>query len=168
MIKEKTGRIREAFRASARTRKKALATLLSIITIFSLMVLSARPVYSYQMINSGPQNILIAVKDLYLYNTPGSLSMILTAVYSILGGITFVTAYLQLKAQGLNLKGISSVAPGFLVSGCAGCGVGIIGLMGFTGALAALPFGGNLVMLGGIALLLLYLIRTGNPETCDI
>ncbi|MBC5792839.1 MAG: hypothetical protein H8Z69_02245 [Nanohaloarchaea archaeon] len=132
------------------------------------MVLSARPIYTYQMLDSSLLSLPVAIKDLYLYNNPGKISMALTAIYSFLGGIALVISYVQLRTQGLNLKGVTSIAPGFLVSGCAGCGVGIIGLLGFTGALAALPFGGNLVMLGGILLLIFYLNRTGNPETCKI
>jgi hypothetical protein len=74
---------------------------------------------------------------------------------------------------GLTLKVIYSIIahpgaflPGFLVAGCASCGVGLLAAFGFTGALAALPFNGNLVKLGGILVMTGLLHRSGNPKVC--
>ncbi|MFC6730566.1 hypothetical protein ACFQDG_18090, partial [Natronoarchaeum mannanilyticum] len=53
-------------------------------------------------------------------------------------------------------------------AGCASCGAGVLGALGFVGAMAALPFDGNLLRVGGIALLLFFLGRAGDPQTCSI
>jgi len=45
---------------------------------------------------------------------------------------------------------------------------GVLGALGFVGAMAALPFDGNLLRVGGIALLLFFLGRAGDPRTCSI
>lgn len=55
-----------------------------------------------------------------------------------------------------------------LVAGCASCGAGVLGALGFVGAMAALPFDGNLLRVGGIGLLLLFLGRAGDPRTCSV
>jgi hypothetical protein len=62
----------------------------------------------------------------------------------------------------------AGVVPGFLAAGCASCGAGVLGVFGFFGTMAALPFEGNLLQLGGILMLLFFAGRTGNPQTCSI
>ncbi|MFB6204887.1 MAG: hypothetical protein ABEJ75_04525 [Candidatus Nanohaloarchaea archaeon] len=133
---------------------------------YSLLVLSSFPGYSMQMISSGFLPTLIAVKDLSLniaasmgYNT-----LFITALYAPLTGVALVSFAISARS---GAQAFAGVLPGILVSGCASCGAGIIGLLGFTGALAAMPFSGDLVRIGGLALLLYYLSDLGDPDLCE-
>jgi hypothetical protein len=44
----------------------------------------------------------------------------------------------------------------------------VLGLLGFAGAVAALPFHGNLLRVGGLLLLVGYLARAGDPRRCAV
>jgi hypothetical protein len=77
-----------------------------------------------------------------------------------------VTLFRRARRRGASTA--LGVLPGFLAAGCASCGAGVLGALGFVGAMAALPFEGNLLRLGGIVLLVFFLGRTGDPRTCSI
>lgn len=158
--------ITKALKSSISTKRRAIFTLSSATLIFILMVLGARLTYSMQMLSYSINLFPRAVKDLFLYNSNNAIR-ILTVAYALLGGSTLTVTGLKLKNGSFGV-GSLGIAPGFLASGCAGCGVGIVGIIGLSGGLALLPFHGAEILILGIGFLLVYLYRTGNPETCSI
>lgn len=138
--------------------------------IFVLLVLSSFPEYSYQMLGYGLGYIPVAFEALLtnMSRTVGLSSIILTGIYSVAVAAAIVHGYLHLKFHGLELKGLASIGPGLIATGCAGCGAGILGFAGFFGALAFLPLQGDLVKLAGIGLLIFFLGSSGSPEKCGI
>lgn len=164
--------IEQVYRAVAYsfTRKRAVATLALSSLGYSLLVLSTFPEYSYQMFVL-PSSIFVALKALSIniLETTGITGFVLTLVYGLLIGVSAVTGYTLVKINGIQqIKSASGILPGFLAGGCAGCGAGILGLMGYAGAVALLPFNGNLIRLLGIFLLLYFLMETGDPRTCEL
>lgn len=160
--------VKEGIQASLSTRKRVLTSLISGLLIFSLMVLASRPNYVLQLLSSGINYFPIAVKDLFLYNSPGLLNKVLTISYAALGGIAVTNIGLKIKFQSSGRKGLLGVLPGFFVTGCASCGVGLLGFLGLAGAITLLPFGGNGVLVLGILLLLFVIAEEGDPEKCEL
>lgn len=146
------------------------AVLLSLVT-YGIVTLAVFPAYSTQMVGAGItylDNALILLSS-YTVETVGWVGMGLTVAYAVFTGIAVTNIVSQLQINGIaGFKGVTGVAPGILAAGCASCGAGILGLLGFTGALTLLPFGGNLLRLVGVLLLLYFLIRTGDPQVCEI
>jgi hypothetical protein len=66
--------------------------------------------------------------------------IILNKAYSTLVGVVITNTYTQFRAKGLEIGNLSGIAPGVLVAGCAGSGVGLPSLIGITGLVALLPF----------------------------
>lgn len=91
----------------------------------------------------------------------------LKIVYSVLIGITMVNFGIQLSQKNLSKETLGAMLPGFIAGGC-GCGIGILGLLGIAGAVTALPFQGNMVILAGMLLMIYSLNEMGDPEKCDI
>lgn len=151
---------------SSRERVLAAATV-SVIT-FYILVLSSYPVYSWQMITTTPLYWFVAFQNLLLnmFKTVGAFSIGVTALYSIFTGIAVVHAVLQIRSQNLDKRNLLSMGPGIIATGCASCGAGILGFLGFFGAISLLPMNGDLLKLGGIALLVFFLGRSGDPEIC--
>lgn len=160
----------EAFKASIQNWKAVLLTSAGIFITFSAMILASFPSYSYQLLSTSPLYLSTALTALSenLMASAGIEALILTLIYSVVAGVAFTNLAYQLKYQGGGLKNIGLMSPGLLVSGCAGCGAGLLGLFGFVGALAVLPFEGNLVRLGGIGLMIFFLGKTGDPKTCNL
>ncbi len=158
--------IRYAFGSVSRG---ASAVSLSLIT-YGLVTLAVFPAYSTQLVGAGIgylDNALILLSS-YTVETIGWFGMGLTVAYAVLTGIVATNIVSQFRVSGLSgVKGLSGVSPGFLAAGCASCGVGVLGLLGFSSALAVLPFSGNLLRIGGVLLLLYVLVRTGNPQVCS-
>ena len=135
-----------------------------------LMAFSSSIIYTYQMFSYGINYWLPAIQTrlVGLYIEGGIFSLSTSIIYSLLIGITVVNFGIQLKNSGLNLRNLSGIGPSFIAAGCAGCGVGLLSLVGLTGALALLPFNGQLIRIGGMALLVYFIAKTGNPRTCSI
>lgn len=102
------------------------------------------------------------------YLNGGWTELILNVFYALSVGIILTNTYTQFKTAGLKIGNLSGVAPGILVAGCAGCGVGILSILGISGLIAFLPFGGFGLKIGGIILILYFIGRIGNPDTCTI
>ena len=98
----------------------------------------------------------------------GPVSFSLAVLYAILSGIIIVNIIVQLTNRNLVGKSLGAVIPGFVATGCASCGIGVLGLMGLTGAAASLPFNGDLFKVAGIILLIYSLHKLGDPEICRI
>jgi hypothetical protein len=159
----------EGLTASISNRYRATGTLLGGLAAFLLTIFTASPTYSMQMLSSGFRYWGIAFITRFtgvLMNT-GYTGMLLTLAFSALVGVTLTNTVIQLRMNRVDLSSLGAL-PGFLAGGCASCGVGVLSLLGFGGVLASMPFQGNLLRLGGVLLLTVLIVRTGNPETCGI
>jgi hypothetical protein len=139
------------------------------VATYILLVLSSFPQYSLQMLGAdlGYLDDAVIALTANADATIGSIGVGLIVVYALLTGITVTNTIGRVKRLGATgMSGLSSAIPGLLASGCASCGAGILGLVGFAGALATLPFHGNLVRAGGLLLLVTYLARVGDPRRC--
>jgi hypothetical protein len=153
------------------TARRTLATTGFAVATYCVLVLSTFPTYSMQMLGAGPgyaDDALLALTA-NTYRTVGGVGLGLTVVYAVATGVALTTTLGRVRDAGpTGVRDLWSVLPGLLASGCASCGAGVLGLLGFAGALAAMPFEGDLLRLGGIALLVGYLSRVGHPRRCEL
>jgi len=150
---------------------RLLSAAVATVVTYVVLVLSSFPQFSIQMLTNDPTDVVYAVTALTreVYLSTGWLGLGLVAVYAVLTGVATINALaLVRRARRTGASTIVGVLPGVLAAGCASCGAGVLGALGFVGAMAALPFDGNLLRLGGIALLLFFLGRAGDPQTCSI
>lgn len=142
------------------------------VVTFVLLILSTFPTYTMQMLGAGVQQYMVrAFVDLFdtTYRSVGIFGVGLIVSYAVLTGVALVNAAAQLQVAGVSsLSDLTGVVPGLLASGCASCGAGMLGFLGFTGALAAMPFHGDLLRVGGLLLLLFFLGRAGDPRQCRL
>lgn len=167
---EKIGGFSKAVESAIEGRKVVL-TFAAAFVSYSLMVLASFPSYSTQLIGRGLFYIPEAIRmsSLYVFDGSGYIGILLTLVYSILMGVTVSVFYTQLAMQSFSgFYDMVAFVPGVVVSGCAGCGAGILGLLGFSGVLTLLPFSGNLVRFGGIMIMVALLNRSGDPRECKV
>lgn len=155
--------------SSVNSRRKIFSTFLLSSLAFTAMMLASKIGYSFQMFSSGLNYWPIALKTttVLTIQETGLVGFMVPVVYSVLIGITLTNFYTLVRTSGLRLRNLSGIAPGFVAAGCAGCGVGLLGLLGVSGALAILPFHGELIRLGGILVLLYFIVETGDPKTCS-
>ncbi|AGB17488.1 hypothetical protein Halru_2918 [Halovivax ruber XH-70] len=138
---------------------------------YVLLVLASMPEYTLQMLGDGIHWFDTVIVDLTdtIYRTDGAVGLGIVVSYALLTGVAVVNAVAQLRLVGLGgLTDLTGVLPGLLASGCASCGAGLLGFLGFAGGLAVLPYDGALVRIGGLALLLFFLGRAGHPERCVV
>lgn len=137
---------------------------------YVFLVLSTFPQMSVQMLAAGPEWLDEAVVLLTrnTYATVGVSGLGLVVLYAALTGVAVTNTVAQFRASGGGLGTVGGLLPGLVASGCASCGAGVLGLLGFAGALAVMPFHGDFLRVGGIALLLFVLVRTGDPRVCDV
>lgn len=162
-----------AVAAAFSTPRWTAVTVAVAAVTYIVLILSTYPTYTFQLLGADLFYIdeaLVALTDNFMASTgyPGLISVIL---YAVLAGIAVSTAMIQLLTVGIaveGLGGLSSFVPTFLVSGCASCGVGVLSFLGVAGGVTVFPFGGTLVRGAGIAILLVFLARVGDPRTCDI
>jgi len=151
-------------------RRKTFSTVLVSGLFFILLALSTAINYSSQMFSAGIEYwipaIQFTIKGFYLNG--GWTDIILNIIYSILVGVTITNTYTQFRASGLEIGNLSGIAPGMLVAGCAGCGVGLLSLIGMTGKIAYMPFQGLGLKIAGMMLILYFIARIGNPKICSI
>jgi hypothetical protein len=150
---------------------RTLRTVLVAVATYCLLILSTFPGYSVQLVGSDPayaDEALLALTA-NTYRTAGAAGLALTVAYAMLTGVAVTAALGRVRTDGATGVGaLSAVLPGLLVSGCASCGAGVLGLLGFAGALATLPFDGNLLRLAGVVLLVGYLSSVGDPRRCAL
>lgn len=161
--------LREGLTGSVSNWRRAFGTLIVGFLTFSITVLSANPVYSWQMLNSGVQfwGVAVITRLSGLLATSGYTGALLTAIFSLLVGVTMTNTVIQLRINKLDLSSLGAI-PGFLAGGCASCGVGVLSLLGFGGVLASMPYQGNSLRIGAVVLLIALIIRTGNPDSCKL
>ncbi|WP_255150584.1 hypothetical protein [Halorarius halobius] len=152
-------------------RRRAVGTVLVAAVTFVVLVVSTFPAFAVQMLGAGLGYLDYVVVSLVrnTYRTSGAVGLALVVGYALLTGVAVTNAAAQLRLTGVSgLSDLSGVVPGLLASGCASCGAGILGVLGFAGALAVLPFHGNLLRLGGVLLLTGFLARSGDPRECTV
>jgi len=152
------------------TRRTVLAAGVAGVT-YCVLVLSSFPEYAVQMLTADIGYIDEALVALTgnTAATAGTVGVALVVAYSLLAGVAVVNAVAQVRTVGVRGTGsLTGAIPGLLASGCASCGAGVLGVLGLAGALATLPFHGNLLRLGGLVLLLAFLGRAGDPRVCRV
>lgn len=160
---------KEGLSGSVSNWKRIFGTLIAGFLTFSITVLSANPGYSWQMLHSGIQfwGMALITRLSGLLATSGYTGAILTALFSLLVGVTVTNTVIQLRMNKLDISSLGAI-PGFLAGGCASCGVGVLSLLGFGGVLASMPYQGNSLRIGAVLLLIALIIRTGNPDSCKL
>ncbi|MFB6200036.1 MAG: hypothetical protein ABEJ83_04095 [Candidatus Nanohaloarchaea archaeon] len=150
--------------------KTGIATSILFLLSLSTIALSESITYSIQMLSAGTRYWLPALTRRLnaIYVGGGLLSISITLLYSFLIAVTLTNLYTEAKHSGFKLRKLTGIGPGFIAAGCAGCGVGILSLVGATGAIALMPFQGKLIKLAGLTLLIYFLAKTGDPKTCAI
>jgi hypothetical protein len=126
---------------------------------------------SMQMLGAGlhwfDETLVLLTENVLATN--GWFGLGLIATYAVLTGVAVVNTAAQVTVTGVSsLSDLVGVLPGLIASGCASCGAGLLGFLGFAGALAAMPFHGDLLRVGGLLLLLGFLVRAGDPRECRI
>ncbi|MDS0473389.1 hypothetical protein [Natrinema sp. 1APR25-10V2] len=138
---------------------------------YVLLILSTMPAFSLQMLGDGLHwftYVLVSLTET-VYRTDGWTGLAVVLLYALLSGVAIVNAVAQLRLVGLSsLADLSGIVPGLLASGCASCGAGLVGFLGFAGGVAVLPYDGAALRVGGLLLLLFFLGRAGHPERCAI
>ena len=156
-------------KSSVSTKRRGLVTFSIGLSFFVLSILLANPQYSWQMITAGTQywDIALYTRFFGVLDMSGLTGIALTALFSILTGFTVTNTVTQLKMNSLSYDALGAI-PGIAAAGCASCGVGMLSLLGLGAVMASLPFNGNLLRFGAVLLLVILIIRTGDPETCSI
>jgi hypothetical protein len=163
--------LREALAFPLTSNARLLIAGIGTGVTYVVLVLSAFPQFSVQVLTQDPADAFYAVMALTreVYVGTGWLGIGLVAAYALLTGIAVTNAVaLVQRARRAGASTLAGIVPGLLAAGCASCGAGVLGALGFVGAMAALPFEGNLLRIGGIVLLAIFLGRTGDPRTCSI
>ncbi|SFC69411.1 hypothetical protein SAMN05444422_11522 [Halobiforma haloterrestris] len=148
-----------------------IGLVLAAAVTYVLLLLSTMPEFSIQMLGDGIhwfEYVLVSLTET-VYRTDGWFGLGIIGLYSLLSGVAVVNAVAQLRIVGVaSFADLSGVVPGLLASGCASCGAGLLGFLGFAGGLAALPYDGAVLRIGGLFLLLFFLGRAGHPERCPV
>lgn len=167
--KDLTQRLVQGLKSAFSSRKKALATTSISIIFFILIALSSAIRYSYQMFSAGIEYWLTAITFTIrgVYLTGGLTEIVLNIVYSALIGVIITNTYHQFRTSGLKIENLSGIAPSFVIAGCAGCGIGILSIVGLAGIVGSLPFQGTSIKVAGILLLIYFTAEIGNPEICS-
>lgn len=153
------------------TDLRLLTTAVGTAVTYVVLVLSSFPQFSVQTLTNDPGDVAYVVSALTreVYLSTGVVGLALVTGYAVLTGIATTNALtLVRRARRRGASTIVGVLPGVVAAGCASCGAGVLGALGFVGAMAALPYDGNLLRVGGIVLLLYFLGRAGDPRTCSV
>ncbi len=161
-------RVFRALKASTSNYYRIAGVLLFSIMIFLVFAFTTDIPWHLQTLESGFQYwddaFLNGVAGIYI---GGSMTFLLTILYSVTGGFALTNMIVQLRYRGVATKGLGGLLPGFVATGCASCGVGVIGMLGISGAAAVFPLGGDLFKLGGILIMVYSLYEFGDPEICE-
>jgi len=150
---------------------RVAASVVVAVLTYVLLILSTFPGMSMQMLGAGLQwfdETLVLLTENVLA-TNGWFGLALITSYAVLTGVAVVNVAAQVSVTGISsVSDLAGVLPGLVASGCASCGAGLLGFLGFAGALAAMPFHGDLLRVGGILLLVGFLARAGDPRQCRL
>ena len=162
--------LKSGLKSAFKDRRKTFSTVLVSGLFFILLALSTSINYSIQMFSAGFEYWLPAVQFTIrgFYLNGGWTNVILNIIYSVLVGVIITNTYTQFRSSGLEIENLSGIAPGILVAGCAGCGVGLLSILGLSGLIVSLPFQGLGLKIAGMILILYFIARIGNPRICSI
>ena len=162
--------LKSGLKSAFKDRRKTFSTFLVSGLFFILLALSTSINYSIQMFSAGFEYWLPAVQFTIrgFYLNGGWTNVILNIIYSVLVGVIITNTYTQFRSSGLEIENLSGIAPGILVAGCAGCGVGLLSILGLSGLIVSLPFQGLGLKIAGMILILYFIARIGNPRICSI
>lgn len=170
-VRSAIANLEAALRYPLLSGKRALLTVGGTVVVYAVLIASTYPRYSLQMLGAGPRyvdDVLVSLTET-TYVSNGWFALALIVLYAILTGFAVTNAFAQIKLSGVTgARDLTGVLPGLLASGCASCGAGMLGFLGFAGVLAALPFHGNLLRVAGVCILLAFLARSGDPRTCTV
>lgn len=167
-----------AVKYSFQTPKRIILTTSITLITSVLFILLIAPSFSYELLTQDITYLEYALTSLIRleYAEHGRLGLALLSVYALLVGVlsTTVLGRVRLVKQETSedsqsvLPAVFSTLPGLVLAGCASCGAGLFGLLGIYGTTALLPFGGLGLRAIVIALLLVVLVRTGDPRICRL
>lgn len=166
-----TGKLKEAILYGFSSVKRFLITAFSSLFIFLILLWASNPTQASRTLSYGlefiDETIMILVQGSIA--TIGISGFSLLIFYAVMSGVTLTAIGGQIKHQGLsNSAKAGGIAPGILASGCAGCGTGLLSLLGASSAIALMPFNGNLIRLLGLIPLFYFLTKSGDPRICSI
>lgn len=150
---------------------RLLAAAAVTLASYVVVLLSSFPQFSVQVVARDPADLpwAMAVLTEEARLNGGWTGIALLVAYAVLTGVAVTNAAaLVRRVRYTGVSTAAGVVPGLLAAGCASCGAGVLGLLGFAGAMAALPYDGTLLRLGGVLLLLFFLGRAGDPRTCRL
>lgn len=166
---DRINRLRISARASTSSNYRKLSTIFFSALIFLIFAFTTDIPWHLQTLREGifywDNAVLNGISNIYI---GGIFSFCLTIIYSIVSGLVLTNIGIQLRNSKISGKELGSLLPGFIATGCASCGVGLAGFIGLTGVATALPFQGDLLKVGGLALLIYALYEMGNPEICEV
>jgi len=163
--------LRDALTASVTGKRQLVITGAGTVAAFVVVTLLSFPAYTQQLLGASMFYLDDAVVALTwnMHQSAGTTGLLLAIIYAGLVGATLSVLSLQIQLNGVRAAGnVGGVVPGMLASGCAGCGVGLLSLMGFAGVVSALPFHGNSIRVAGILVLVYVLARVGDPRRCTV
>jgi hypothetical protein len=153
-----------------------LALILAGLT-FVVLILASQPFAVFSafvdtpslMVDIGYIEPMVMMGIDVLINTKGWGAVVMTVAYALLTGIALTNMVAQLRMlQVSSISSVGGIIPGLFAAGCASCGPGLFALLGFTGAITAIPFQGMVLRLGGIGMFLFFLGLSGDPRECRI
>lgn len=146
--------------------QRVLSVIFSAVVYFVIFLFVSAPQFSVSLLSNGYVVYSVQESVWLLQAQSGTIGLVLTILYSFGMGVLTVLSVSQIRIYSVSngVRGILSLVPGIVVAGCAGCGVGVLSLVGITGLATIFPFSGNLVRLLGILLILLLITSIGNPE----
>lgn len=136
-----------------------------------VLVLRSFPKYSAQILAAdlGYVDEAVVAQTANTYASIGWVGLELIVAYAILAGVALTNVAAQVRLFDISsIRDLVGIIPGLFASRGASCGAGVLKLVGFAGVLAAIPFDGNLLRIGGIALLLIVLARSSDPRACEV
>jgi hypothetical protein len=147
---------------------------------YSITVIFAILIYSLNVVSHNPSFIIKNFSFLLLYNlvvgfihTVPMSSFIFLIIIAILGGIslTYSVYLLRRQIKSNAYASSSSIIASILAPACPSCALGLFGILGLGGFLAALPFKG--LELGILAIIVLiisiyYLSNKILTKSCEI
>lgn len=157
---------REAVEYIKDSPKRLLSVSFLTIVYFFVFLFVSAPQFSISLLSNGYIVYSIQESVWLLQSQSGTVGLALTILYSVGMGVLTVLSVSQMRAYSVSngIRGILSLVPGIVVAGCAGCGIGLLSLVGITGLATVFPFSGNLVRVLGIILIFVLITSLGNPE----
>lgn len=167
-LKQRSVNLKHAFQFAATTPKHVTAALTATTLSFTVFVGLTFPAYTIELLTAGIQYWDTAFTELLwlLRASSGVLGVLLVGIYAAVTGVLIVVVTGSMYHQSTGETGLLTIAPGVLLSGCAGCGAGLLGVIGAFGYASIFPFNGNLIRFLGIFLVVGVLAHIGNPRTC--